>query len=355
MNQLTVTDEGKALLAQYHDGKRTITLSHLTFSGGGKTISRPIETVHAEGNQVVVSTSVSDTGLGRGFVADTAGLWVKSGNGTITLAQGAVSTWYIPGEAMSRDTAKVEVAVAIDGVAIVNITEVSVPGTVTKEDFNSTVTDLRKRVNNAQTKVQYDLTLVPNHQFRPSGSTETNLTPAARIYSTKGAMLSEVKGMAAGTYALQTLLNNLVKLSHTHKTTKVINVGTGAKNCNGVTNHNINCPTTFPTNNCSECRECGQCGQCGQCYDCKDHCLTAWLNMKQCTQRYGYNMRECREWHWNINHTYDAFASECVTAREEYAYEYTQGNWTRECKQCRECRAEQDTGHGCRYFMCAVT
>lgn len=380
MYKLTLTDEGKALLARYHDGKRTISLSHVSVSGEGCEAACPITGKSADGKLLIVSATAKSTGLGKGFMADTVGLWAKSGTAKVLFAQGTANVGYVPGTPTALDTTKIVVAVAIDDVEAVHVNEIPTPGMVAQGDFKATVAKLREDIKVSQANATNAFSMTPNKRLAVSGSGETNRNPTAKMYATKGTVLTEKRGLAAGTYTLRELLNNLVKLSHTHGKTNVVNVGAGVKNCNGVTDNQCGNCHNCADSNCTQCTQCAQCGQCGECSQCKTHCLDKWqkdIGLKEeCVEKCGVRMRGptamgCApllskdggrgNGGGNGGGNIGDMITECASMPGKYPVQCTQCDYTEctygeiECEyvECREC-LPQKGGYGSYYYICKV-
>lgn len=76
-----------------------------------------------------------------------------------------------------------------------------------------------------------------------TASAESGSEPTAKAYCGGGKLISQLPGLAAGTYALGELLKKLMSLTHRHEAVNLGNVAAG------------NCPVY----NCADCHQCGQC------------------------------------------------------------------------------------------------
>lgn len=91
------------------------------------------------------------------------------------------------------------------------------------------------------------------------GSSQTAISPTAKAYGGSGTLLSQQKGLAAGTYTLGNLLKQITMQSHTHGTKALGNAGSG------------NCAASTDCKDCKDCaasKDCAQCAQCSQCSQC---------------------------------------------------------------------------------------
>lgn len=282
MQRIDLTTAGKLAVSKFHDGRTTLRLSRIAI-GDGKVdknstsivdmtalthgvVSYPVAKLEQSGNEITATVAVRQSDLSGDLYVRELGLFAVSNGRELLFAYG------VPGrfcDIISCDTegttdVSVTVNVGEASAAIVDTTNIT-KNLVTMGTFEEAKNILQREVNNAVTSVNTAIANLPNTIYRTNGSDQKDVTPELRAYEASGQLLTQVRGIGDGSYALGALLNDLVAKSHTHGTLNVQSSGPGNCNCNCTIQ---DCKQCTQCQNCSDCHNCTQCKECTDCIEC---------------------------------------------------------------------------------------
>lgn len=302
---MTVTDAGLSMIAAAH-GLDTIHFTTAHFGDGtslddpagwqsyvaliGDRLSVPItESRHADMAEFVTLVfKVSSADIKTGFLARELGIYAKGDDGVERLYAysnaGERSDWFSDSSNVESTTFEPSIYIGngtsftaiVDPAGLVSIRKFEQDMDALKALLAARLTGLENNVNSQMGDFESDIDAkikaindkvdaidVLDTQVALGQCSQGAITPTAKAYGGSGTLLSQMPGLAAGTYALGGLLQNMMNLTHSHGTKEMGNAGAG------------NCPV-YNCGDCSQCSNCvnRQCRQCTttECSECKE-CL----------------------------------------------------------------------------------